>query len=463
MDSQSYNSYGRPHGGYSIQPRGRGARRPPPGRRQIPPPQPQLTPEERIRALIIRACDKNVIGPNNEDENSFDVHDDSKNETIQENLQSIAMFIKRDTKTHTAQLPSTLIDCIKALPAKVPLYAALVAMINEPEITTLVAQKTSDEIGTFSSGSDARTLKLLLRFAVFLTRYGVLTHHSLCTLLDTLSGFIASYDGSKTDFYAYQLCMMLAYAGRPLNSSEEGNSTVKRCMEALEGYVGMRADDDTTAAKAWLSPWKEFAQEHQKENDELMDAYNALKEGNWEVHCGFMLKDDEVKAVKSSASSEENGENSEESAVQGIKAIDLPQVTFQTLNDGVEVPFSQVPFFLYEVEEVESMRELTSLDAVVLRDLYVDVMTLFQGIPKEAVGCLVHIPTPETAPCALYEAVFSQLFTLPNPPTRIVYYQLLLVYLCKVDKKYIAQVNTDCLEIFISPVHLVSFSFHSFF
>lgn len=443
MDGQGYIPFSRPRGGHGFPPRGRGVRRGIPGRRPMPPSQqqqPQLTAEERIRALLIRACDKHVIGPNNEDENSFDVHDDFRNETIQENLQSIATFIKRDTKTHTAQIPSTLIDCVKALPAKVPLYAALVAMINEPEITALVAQKTSDEIGAFSSGSDARSLKLLLRFAVFLARYGVLTHHSLCALLDTLSGFIATYDGPKSDFYAYQLCMALVYAGHPLSSSDEGSSTVKRCMDALEGYVAMRAEDDTAVTKAWLSPWKEVSQEHQKETDELTNVYNALKEGNWEVHCGFMLKDDEVKAVKSGNSSEDNGGNGEESAGQSVGAMDLPQVTFQTLNDGVEAPFSQVPFFLYEVEEVESMREVTVLDAVVLRDLYVDVMTLFQGIPKEAVGCLVHIPTPETAPCALYEAVFSQLFTLPNPPARIVYYQLLLVYLCKVDKKYIAQV-----------------------
>lgn len=439
MDSQNYISLNRSRGGgRGFPPRGRGARRGVPPRRPITP---QLTPEERIRAMLIRACDKHVIGPNNEDEDAFDVHDDFRNESIPANIQSIANFIKRDTRTHTAQLPATLVECVKALPAKVPLYAALIAMLNEPEIATQVAQKVSDEIGTLSSGSDSRSLKLLLRFAVFLCRHGVLTVHSLCALLSSLLGFVTEYDGAKSDFYAYQLCMALAYAGYPLNRSEEGNNTVKKCMDALEKYFGMRAEDSTNVGKAWLSPWKEFSQERQKENDELTIAYNALKEGNWELHCGFMLKDDEISVTKSNAPSSEGGDDNA-ATTPVVKAIDLPQVTFQTLNDGVELPFSQTPFFLYEDgDEEESMHELTSLDAVVLRDLYVDVMTLFQGIPKEAVGCLVHIPTPETAPCALYEAVLGQLFTLPNPPARIVYYQLLLVYLCKVDKKYIAQVK----------------------
>lgn len=444
MDTQNYISLGRPARGGGFPPRGRGYRRGGPGRRPLatgPPPPPPQTPEERIRTLLIRACDKYVIGPgsagdtntnNSNDNNGVDPQlEVTEGDTLASSLRAIAGFIKRDTKTHTAQIPETLLECVKALPAKIPLYAALVGLLNDPEITGTLAGKLSEAIsrlsdGSVSTSSDVRGFKLVLRFAVALCECNVLTVRSLCAVLDALAGLIgaSSHDGARTDTCAYQLAMALAYAGAPLSkdSAGEGPEALKRCVDVLGKYVAARpAGPDDATAKICLSPWKEFSQPRQRD-DGLTTVYNALRDGCWTLHCGFSVTADLADSLKE------------------VVPVDLPAVSLQLPQEAADVPFEQAPFFLYDEE---SMHELSALDAVVLRDLYVDVMTLFQDIPKEAVGCLVHIPTPESAPCALYEAVLSQLLMLPTPPARIVYYQLLLVYLCKVDKKYVAQVTTS--------------------
>ncbi|KAH7278662.1 hypothetical protein KP509_38G051300 [Ceratopteris richardii] len=347
-----------------------------------------------------------------------------------DSLESCYTYVARDLGVSESDILLWLMECIEHLPHKIPLYGTLVGLLNteDSDFAAKVVQLCRERIEESLVSGDCNKLRILIRFVAVLMSNNVIAPASLVEVLETLLSLAATTIDDekgnpawqpKADFHVFCIMASLPWAGIEL--LERAPDELERVMAGIEAYLNVRKPIVDTCFTAFPS----------SNDDYLVDLWKRIKhcqESGWKV----------------------------ESVPRPHLAFEAKLVTCQTHDFGpVTCPYppegadeSQTSSFGRQHHEAEQkfpqrLRRLSifppaktdecmaPVDRFVVEEYILDVLLYLNGRRKECAAYLANLPVPFRYEYVMAETIFSQLFLLPKPPFKPIYYTIVIIDLCK--------------------------------
>ena len=348
-------------------------------------------------------------------------------------------------------------------PFRIPHVAGVVlfAHTETKEIGQDVIARAGPQLQEYLDKGEWREFKLMLRFIACLSR--LFEEDGVLPILDELfNRAVDLQSASAEDAVGIELVKIIlltipyllastADASLPSKAAEilEKTDIVASTQHQLEALVDpYPAPADTEKPMAGASVISLVQRQLQDE------ASNS-----WPLQCILRLYDPAYKrdAPNGDANGDANGSN--ESAKLAFPSITVPS----PINPGKKTLFPEIYFSLYADQEIESVPPTTNIASMLMRDVIVDTISIIDFNRNSAARFLNEIDRfwadgtfvdrgtafdklRDAVPGATtwkpedvaIDAIFSQIFTLPAPEHRLVYYHSLITESCKISPSAIA-------------------------
>eukprot|EP01119_Soliformovum_irregulare_P015692 TRINITY_DN4452_c0_g2_i1.p1 TRINITY_DN4452_c0_g2~~TRINITY_DN4452_c0_g2_i1.p1 ORF type:complete len:813 (+),score=280.00 TRINITY_DN4452_c0_g2_i1:227-2440(+) len=351
--------------------------------------------------------------------------------------------LQGDLLNHRSNILDTIFACVVAHPVKTGIYGVLVGLLNQKdstigleiiqrlnasfeEIITLAMRVTENASVSLASGNVGTPetlgtqnvgtwLKLVLRFVIALVQSNVVTSASMSEIMLQLIKIAQSSEyPNRRDFFLHQVLMALPWAGKTLSARHAEELT--QMMNAIQSIF----DAHQRTINPCLKPMK-------SSEDYFTTTWNAiqkLRDANWttssivEHHLEFpSLKSMEASPLPVPPTLKGEIKPKEEISIYPVKFPTFPRTIFRIF------------------PESESENGIYPIDRIVIQDQIVDVLYFFSSNHKECLKQFEVIPSPIPIFHILTEAVFGQLFLLPNPVFKEIYYADIIADLCRTHKE----------------------------
>jgi len=401
----------------------------------------------------------------------FQIGDKRDRQTLENNIESIAQVIEeKDNKKVLLQL---IIPIIFVQPVKTPFYGTLVGLLNakNPQLGKDIVSQLHVELQSSIDNLDNYKLRLLLRYCVELIETRVLTSDSFVELLEKLfplfSGLNDVAELPKCEFYLSIILDVLPFAGRMLFNRHK--KVLFSLMELLTETIRKREKilpyatrklltifhnntrDDTPLSPDWIED--KWSRLNRSLIPNAEGNWSALTDESWEILDPLFLR-------------------TQKSYFAGIldAATPWPLPSVNIPEQKLEADYPRRLRSIFTIfPESDTEHELTPAGRSVLEQYIVDLMCSFNSSHKECVRHLLQLTFRARLDFLIIELLFGQLFELPTPPYKIIYYGTLIADFCKegstfagilaaaVDLifKRIDQLNAECFDRFSEW-----FSFH---
>ncbi|KAG0190907.1 Component of the cap-binding complex (CBC) [Apophysomyces sp. BC1034] len=405
--------------------------RPNPNRAASPPKDEEMEDiEVRLKGLIIKIGDK--ISPE-----------------LQVNLNKMKNILDNDYSKYPSTVQETFKACICEIPAKAPVYATLLGLLNvcNHEVVGKLMDEFNGMLQEIIERPDWFRLKQLLRFYGELVNVNVILPTVYCTLIN---GLLSGLDEpgqlrSRLDCIVYIVLSTLPWSAKELH--ERNPTDLEQILTKIGAYMQRRGKIER------FSILKQYQNNNYAlEEDPLVHLWSLIQKlqiDGWEVpvlpkpHKWF--------------DSEFN------SALQH----DLPQFQLPTHSENVEYIAPQNVLKICVDDDGNSLPSVPdhdSLDYFILSDVITDTIRIFESNRKECAKYLLGISQSfepgyfRTAPVAtenrdnrtdedastqesstwnlsdlMLEILFTQMLKIPSPPFRQVFYSCILTELCRTE------------------------------
>lgn len=348
----------------------------------------------------------------------------------EEHIETCYGYVFQDLRESENDILSWLMQCVEQLPHKIPLYGTLVGLINteDSDFASKVIQQSHDHIQEALDSGDCNKLRVLIRFVAVLMSNNVIPPASLVEVLETLlSSAATTVDDEKgnpawqprADFYVFCIMASLPWAGHEL--LERASEELERVMAGVEAYLSIRKPLTDACFNAFST----------SKEDHVVDLWKRIKhcqENGWKVesvprpHLAF-----EAKLATC------------QTHVFGpITCPDPPQVpeknTVSSLGKQRQEAEQRFPRRIRRIQIFPSAKTdeyMAPVDRFVIEEYILDVLFYLNGRRKECAAYLAGLPVPFRYEYLMAETIFSQLFLLPNPPFKPIYYTVVIIDICK--------------------------------
>ncbi|KAF9903314.1 Nuclear cap-binding protein subunit 1 [Lobosporangium transversale] len=395
--------------------------------------------EKRLGGLIIRVGDK--ITP-----------------TLETNLNTLAGILDNDYAKHSATILKSLKACILELPMKSAIYGTLTGLLNAKNMQTggTIVTMASDLLQDNLAKHQWRNVKLLLRFFGELVNANVILP---TTLLNVMNQFLAVLEEetvirARADCAVY--CVLATLPWCAADMRDRNPHDFEKILGRIEDYMLAREEGGGAEGFEITKVFKDSDCPYIQEEPLtlLWKQIQNLQKDDWDV--SILIKPSQTfDAVLGMASQHE-----------------LPPFVFPPHTDTISyyTPAPLLRIFLSEDEEQQnSLPDPYSIAHFIVRDNLTDVLCLFEINRKECAKYLFMVQysyvigtfADSTAAAAaaaaaaannpvaedmetdvptgpgwsvdqvLAEVIFTELFKLPKPEFKTVYYASLLVEVCK--------------------------------
>lgn len=351
--------------------------------------------ESRLTALIVRIGDKSAS-------------------PLEANLQGLAEALEGDLAHHGPQITSMLFSCITQLPVKTPVYGTLVGLINakNADFGREVVSKVGERLQQALHDRSALDVKLLTRFLAELVNAHVLPAADLVALFDLLLASAAELDDSlqhsDLEHYAYVVLITIPFVAATL--LRDLPDELDRLLRTLQRYVDAHKCPINPLTLVYPDP----------EAQDYFESYlwrqlAELKEDGW--RSGAILQpyvsfEDHLSTAPRHT----------------LPTIALPPSStekgYGSLRGRVQT------FRLFDAARTESP-DMKAFDRFLLQDYIVDLLHFFGSDHKTCTKFLLTLPGNFNYHNLLIETIFGQLFLLPTPPCKLIYYAVVIGDLCK--------------------------------
>eukprot|EP00005_Dracoamoeba_jomungandri_P013753 CAMPEP_0174265190 /NCGR_PEP_ID=MMETSP0439-20130205/25516_1 /TAXON_ID=0 /ORGANISM="Stereomyxa ramosa, Strain Chinc5" /LENGTH=793 /DNA_ID=CAMNT_0015351511 /DNA_START=36 /DNA_END=2417 /DNA_ORIENTATION=- len=356
--------------------------------------------ENRLNSLIVRIGDKS-------------------SSPLENNLQGLADALEGDISTHKKQIVTMIFTCVKLLPVKIPVYGTLVGLLNVKNFDfgkDVVRQCSIELEKAFMEGNN-KNIKYLIRFLGELLNANVILPAALLSLFEEMLSVVpedAAMESSnlteaptskgRSSLFAYVIMITLPYVGQRLFSRHPDE--LEHIIENLSLYLSKSRKVMNPAVTVYNN------EEVEEYNQALWKEIIQLKEDGWQIKTMFQPYKSFQGILDSAAQHE-------------LPNIDVSLCPVDVCNDAKSM------FRLFNESKVnQGMRRI---DRFVLEDAIVDLLYHFSGDHKLCSKFLLcGIPFPVPSEFLLIEVIFGQLFLLPEPPFKQVFYAVLIGDLCRV-------------------------------
>ncbi|CAK1365649.1 Nuclear cap-binding protein subunit 1 [Cercospora beticola] len=359
-------------------------------------------------------------------------------------------------------------------PFKIPFIAAVVLYANaeKSEMTEDVIKHVAQELQAAMDAGKLKEVKLLLRFLACLGP--LFEQDGIVPILDELFDKAADLQTASTeDAVGIELCkIILLTIPYLIASSTDASSLAQKVGELLEKTEIIASTSH--ALEALVDPYpqqdgQEKAMACQSVVSLLQAQLNEEANNGWKLFCIPRVYDPSYKpaAVKTEngdgegeGEGETNGvEEAKEPAKHTFPSITVPS----TISAGTKILLPEVYFSLFADQEIESVPPTNNIAASLLRDATTDTINILDfnrnAVAKflNEIDCYWAKDTfvkrsttfdklrdlPEGRPTwkpedVTIDAIFSQIFQLPTPEHRLVYYHSLITESCKISPGAIA-------------------------
>uniref|UniRef100_A0A9J2PE73 Nuclear cap-binding protein subunit 1 n=1 Tax=Ascaris lumbricoides TaxID=6252 RepID=A0A9J2PE73_ASCLU len=381
--------------------------------------------ESRLRGLIATVCGAHTS-------------------SLESNLERLAHILTVEQDVFNERLLTLLPQCVCFLPDKMTVFSTLLGLLNKMnfsfggEMLEKVLEKL--ELKLESDNYDHA-----LRLIVFLANVVNSRVISVSSFIRFLEGIMetALEEGIpqvRSDWFIYALLRCLPYVGRELYENDK--DALDNILMQVAEYIAKRKKDYLKLLQVWS------ASPHEQEEylDCLWAQISKLREDEWKekhilhyyVAFDGTLADAQQHNIRSfSAPHHSPG-----------KAYPLPTVVFR-LFDYADCP-----------EEGPLLPGAHSIERFLIEE---DIRWIIeQNIwnRRECAMELLDYQKRHAVPInyMALEVIFSQLFRLPEPPTKPIFYGSLLIELCKVHPSSMPQVIAQAAELFYQRLDSMHFS-----
>lgn len=348
----------------------------------------------------------------------------------EEHIETCYAYAVRDIRDSESDILPWLMQCIEQLPHKIPLYGTLVGLLNteDSDFAAKIVQASREHIEDALASGDCNKLRVLIRFAAVLMSNNVIAPASLVEVLETLlSSAATTVDDEKgnpawqprADFYVFCIMASLPWAGIEL--LERAPEELERVMAGVEAYLSIRKPMSDTCFTALPS----------NNEDYVVDLWKRIKhcqENGWKVesvprpHLAF-----EAKLV-----------TCQTHGFGPVTCPDPPQApdkntasAFGKQRHEAEQRFPRRLKRLLIFPPAKTDECMTPIDRFVIEEYILDVLFYLNGRRKECAAYLAGLPVPFRYEYIMAETIFSQLFLLPKPPFKPIYYTIVIIDICK--------------------------------
>lgn len=354
-------------------------------------------------------------------------------------------------------------------PFKIPFVACVVLYANaeKSEIAQDVIERAKAQIQEAAENGKWRQFKLALRFLACLSP--LFEDEGVMPILDELFNRAADLQtASSEDAVGIELVKIILLTIPYLLASSSDASLPQKVSELLEKTEIIAST--THALEALVDPYP-VSSEHDEKAMTCASVISLLQsqlteEANngWKLTCIPRPYDPSYKPIKKEEQEESNGEvNGNGETHEPVKHA-FPSVTVpSTINPGNRTMLPEVYFSLFADQDIESVPPTSNIAASLMRDAIVDTInnldfnrnvvakylteidcfwtkdtfvkrsTTFDRLRDVAPGKPTWKPEDVTI-----DAIFSQIFQLPNPEHRLVYYHSLITEACKISPGAVA-------------------------
>ena len=354
---------------------------------------------------------------------------------------------------------------VKEQPFKIPYAAAVVlfAHTERPEVAKEVVERAGVQLQESLEKGAWRDVKLSLRFLACLNR--LFEQDGIFAILDELFGRAVDLQtASAEDTVGIELVKIILLTIPYLLASTDDTSLQAKAAEMLEktDVVASTAHE----LESLVDPYPAFNEDSERPmactsfisllQRQLQDEASR----GWPLQCIPRVFDPALRP--SIRHAEINGDANGEAAADS--KITFPEITVPSpVNQGTKKFFPDLYFSVYADQEVESVPPTSNVASCLMRDAVVDTINILDFNREQTSKFLNMIdsfwadntfapkatqfdklrdlddgrPSWKQEDVAI-DAVFSQIFTLPTPEHKLVYYHSLITEICKISPQAIA-------------------------
>ena len=352
-------------------------------------------------------------------------------------------------------------------PFKIPFVAAVVlfAHTEKVEVAKEVIEKAGAQLQENLDKGQWRNVKLSLRFLACLSR--LYEQDGIFPILDELFGHAVDLQtASAEDTVGVELVKIILLTIPYLLASTDNDAALqKKALEILEKTDVVASTQHEL--EGLVDPYPAFSDD--TERPMACASFISLLQrqlqdeaaNGWPLKCIPRIFDPALRPA--TRHSDTNGDANGDSATDASK-IAFPEITVPSaVNQGSRKFFPDLYFSVYADQMIESAPPTSNVASCLMRDAIVDTInnldfnreqtSKFLNIIESfwADNCFVQKATPfdklreieEGRPSwkqedVAIDAVFSQIFTLPTPEHKLVYYHSLITEICKISPQAIA-------------------------
>ncbi|KAK4501670.1 hypothetical protein PRZ48_007479 [Zasmidium cellare] len=354
-------------------------------------------------------------------------------------------------------------------PYKIPFVAAVVLYANaeKAEVAQNVIERAQKQTQEALEGGHWRQFKLLLRFLACLSP--LFEQDGVMPILDELFNRAADLQtASSEDAVGIELVKIILLTIPYLLASSNDDSLPQKVAELLEKTEIIAST--THALEALVDPYPVSGDQEEKAMTcasviSLLQSQLTEEANNgWQLACIPRPYDPTFKpaAAKKDEESELNGDSNgevQEPSKHAFPSINVPS----PVNPGTRTLLPEVYFSLFADQEIESVPPTSNIAASLMRDATVDTINLLDFNRNVVAKYLTEIdcfwtkdtfvkrstafdklkdlpagrPTWKSEDVTV-DAIFSQIFQLPTPEHRLVYYHSLITEACKISPGAVA-------------------------
>lgn len=353
-------------------------------------------------------------------------------------------------------------------PFKIPFVAGVVMYANDDnaEVAKDIISKAAPQLQEYLKGGQWREFKLMLRFVASLSQ--LYEEDGVIPILDELfNRAVDLQTASQEDTVGLELVKIILITLPYLVAANGGDALKQAASELLERteivasapnqleqlvdpYPTANAEDEKPMACAsFISLLQRQLQE---------EASNG-----WPLKCIPKVYDASLKASAANGDAEDEVNGNGEAKVPAKHAFPTVSVP-SPVNPGSKALFPEIYFSLFADQEIESVPSTANIAACLLRDAILDTINILDFNRNATARFLNEIdcywapdtfvkrstafdklreihsagrPTWKPEDVAI-DAIFSQIFQLPTPEHRLVYYHSLITESCKISPGAIA-------------------------
>lgn len=354
-------------------------------------------------------------------------------------------------------------------PFKIPFVAAVVlfAHAEKKEAAQDVVLAAGSRLQEYLDKGRWRETKLMLRFLACLSRLFV--EDGVMPILDELFNRVVDLQAaSEEDAVGLELVKIILLTIPYLLAFAEDAALPQKVAELLEN-TGIVASTEHQLDRL-VNPYPTTNEENEKPMvcasviSLLQGQLQDEAKNGWHLRLIPRIYDPSLKpATKTETNGEGTTTNGEPNS-STLTKITFPHITVPSpINPGSRTLFPELYFSLFADQEIESVPPTASIASTLLRDACVDTINILDFNRNTTARYLNEIDcfwTPETftkrstafdklremdpgrptwkPEDVAIDAIFSQIFALPAPEHRLVYYHSIITESCKISPQAIA-------------------------